>query len=85
MSEIFGTGRVGSLEGGLSASRGAQKSIPDDEWSAILAETKTRSREASSILDDILASPDRRAVFQSGDQKISISKSLPAKFTVSCP
>lgn len=47
-----------------------------DEWEAILAESKTRGQEANKILSDVLASPDQRAVFQSGNRRMSISKSL---------
>jgi hypothetical protein len=45
-----------------------------DEWAEILAETKVRMKQSAEYLADVLKT--KQAIFEKGDRKLVISKSL---------
>jgi len=48
--------------------------LAKDEWAQILAETKTRMKQSEEYLADVLKT--KRAIFEKGERKLVISKSL---------
>lgn len=68
-----GSNKRGAHSAGLIA---AVPRVTKDEFAQIVAESQARSREAGKLLNQLLATENKQAVFESGDRKVMISKSL---------
>lgn len=65
----------GSNPRGVPAAHQAKiPQLGNDEWAQILAETKTRMVQSEQYLTDVLRT--KQAIFEKGDRKLVISKSL---------
>jgi hypothetical protein len=71
-------GHGSNPRGTLAAHQARIPKLADDEWAQILAETKTRIKQSEQYLADVLKT--KQAIFEKGDRKLVISKSLDANY-----